>query len=108
MFFFFNDTATTEIYTLSLHDALPIYPFCEPTSGPVREGGGTTGAGNLSPGEANRTGGATSGVSPDRKSTRLNSSHANISYAVFCLKKKNTFTLLFVHNFANITQSVLS
>src|SRR5205807_8818300 len=81
LFFFFNDTATTEIYTLSLHDALPIYekspihfirdrpfahrsadvsndPVCIPT---------------------NRR---------DRKSTRLNSSHLVISYAVFCLKKK--------------------
>src|SRR3712207_8813972 len=87
-FFFFNDTATTEIYTLSLHDALPIskrslqvahmqYPrisllqiFCQTLS---------------------------QGMSPflksvDRKSTRLNSSHANISYAVFCLKKKKSFS----------------
>src|ERR1041385_9429138 len=71
-FFFFNDTATTEIYTLSLHDALPIccappapfvaplVPRCALTSGPT-----------------------------DRKSTRLNSSHGYISHAVFCLKKKN-------------------
>src|SRR3712207_8520195 len=84
--FFFNDTATTEIYTLSLHDALPIYLFqdsvvsrawqspehlilwpvlsaCRPSLMDHCEG-------------------------RDRKSTRLNSSHANISYAVFCLKKK--------------------
>src|SRR5882672_12419370 len=68
-FFFFNDTATTEIYTLSLHDALPIYcgggiphPRARLLRGPIR-----------------RT---------DRKSTRLNSSHTVISYAVFCLKKK--------------------
>src|SRR2546430_3585503 len=82
--FFFNDTATTEIYTLSLHDALPISSgaeyciifeqlldsdlafqtlcFCDPSDG--YEG--------------------------DRKSTRLNSSHSQISYAVFCLKKKKT------------------
>src|SRR5258705_895110 len=75
VFFFFNDTATTEIYTLSLHDALPIsiapivivipdfifvyYPVCVDIDG------------------------------EDRKSTRLNSSHLGISYAVFCLKKKN-------------------
>src|SRR5258707_13876106 len=75
LFFFFNDTATTEIYTLSLHDALPIsqaWAHC-------------------------RWMGALSGAVPsrqaasrDRKSTRLNSSHANISYAVFCLKKKKT------------------
>src|SRR5947209_18842218 len=79
--FFFNDTATTEIYTLSLHDALPIY-----------------GQGNYSLGVKEQI------IFPeiqydqvdqirgmdliDRKSTRLNSSHANISYAVFCLKKK--------------------
>src|SRR2546430_13023777 len=89
-FFFFNDTATTEIYTLSLHDALPISPnqlafqrfdrrlvtsylireersFAEPAPSSTRslQGG-------------------------DRKSTRLNSSHSQISYAVFCLKKKKT------------------
>src|SRR6516164_11219651 len=69
-FFFFNDTATTEIYTLSLHDALPIFraitwscPFLA-----LRDG---------------RFWGQR-----DRKSTRLNSSHSSISYAVFCLKKK--------------------
>src|SRR2546430_5967466 len=74
IFFFFNDTATTEIYTLSLHDALPILLSLR-------------GPGSGRP------------VSPmfvypvarlDRKSTRLNSSHSQISYAVFCLKKKNT------------------
>src|SRR3984885_15828240 len=68
-FFFFNDTATTEIYTLSLHDALPIcrtrslvIPNCLPICPNV--------------------------MGLDRKSTRLNSSHVRISYAVFCLKKK--------------------
>src|SRR5438876_10748446 len=76
--FFFNDTATTEIYTLSLHDALPIFgrtlhaeqverstvldDFCDRLSAVLRK--------------------------RDRKSTRLNSSHPSISYAVFCLKKK--------------------
>src|SRR5258707_10826868 len=88
LFFFFNDTATTEIYTLSLHDALPISWACANSSQPTssfkrffilksrdcrchrciltlcRK------------------------ATQDRKSTRLNSSHANISYAVFCLKKK--------------------
>src|SRR5256885_5135419 len=92
-FFFFNDTATTEIYTLSLHDALPISaenrrdvdPRRSPRLGPARQlarqddlhrGGQAKvrrGAGRL-----------------DRKSTRLNSSHLVISYAVFCLKKKNS------------------
>src|SRR2546429_9663499 len=93
-FFFFNDTATTEIYTLSLHDALPIYVdmreevflhemmktprmcgrkseiFIEIKSYDARE------------------------IKRDRKSTRLNSSHGYISYAVFCLKKKNKHTLI--------------
>src|SRR3712207_7227238 len=84
--FFFNDTATTEIYTLSLHDALPISaaradprrlrPHRPPADLHRRDG----------PQDAGR------GRAPrprDRKSTRLNSSHANISYAVFCLKQKD-------------------
>src|SRR5215475_15113218 len=70
-FFFFNDTATTEIYTLSLHDALPI---C-----------GRHGAQQLCPAAAARD---HREHLADRKSTRLNSSHVKISYAVFCLKKK--------------------
>src|SRR2546430_13208153 len=74
-FFFFNDTATTEIYTLSVHDALPIYGAeRQPRSPrPLRERG-----------ELCRR----QGAYLDRKSTRLNSSHSQISYAVFCLKKK--------------------
>src|SRR3712207_8409968 len=106
MYFFFNDTATTEIYTLSLHDALPI-------CGTVR---------SLSvAGVSERLVWLRVRIEPrpqqhrlrpaqrelamdlihviqrvqDRKSTRLNSSHANISYAVFCLKKK---TYTFVHD----------
>src|SRR2546429_1552751 len=72
-FFFFNDTATTEIYTLSLHDALPISQHRRP--GLARR--------LLRPGrETHRP------EHGDRKSTRLNSSHGYISYAVFCLKKK--------------------
>src|SRR2546430_13345508 len=95
LFFFFNDTATTEIYTLSLHDALPIYS--EFFSRHLARAGGC---------EAEERGsdcvariavvlpGARRGVTQilkkqrDRKSTRLNSSHSQISYAVFCLKKK--------------------
>src|ERR1035441_4635590 len=69
---FFNDTATTEIYTLSLHDALPIW-----SSSP------SYGRGSACPIRGCAAG-------RDRKSTRLNSSHLGISYAVFCLKKKNT------------------
>src|SRR2546430_17517641 len=71
-FFFFNDTATTEIYTLSLHDALPISAVCLAT--------------DVAPGLPLVAGGKSMGG--DRKSTRLNSSHSQISYAVFCLKKK--------------------
>src|SRR6266542_6236416 len=76
VFFFFNDTATTEIYTLSLHDALPISTraarscTCTSTS---------SSPASTSPSPCPRR---------DRKSTRLNSSHGSISYAVFCLKKK--------------------
>src|SRR3712207_8866110 len=100
LFVFFNDTATTEIYTLSLHDALPIYvypvtaEFAAVHDGQQRVPGivlvrigpqdqlGHVGvqerACAIDPDRGRR----------DRKSTRLNSSHANISYAVFCLKKK--------------------
>src|SRR5258708_12778561 len=72
--FFFNDTATTEIYTLSLHDALPI---CHPCGTPRRRR--ATDPSRRIPREEG---------AEDRKSTRLNSSHQIISYAVFCLKKK--------------------
>src|SRR2546430_4988378 len=103
-FFFFNDTATTEIYTLSLHDALPIWlhekvqrnehrarPDAEPidscsrkTSCPVQR---RTSRGFLwAPSKYPSV--------PDRKSTRLNSSHSQISYAVFCLKKKKNTIML--------------
>src|SRR3712207_8917110 len=99
-FFFFNDTATTEIYTLSLHDALPI--SMDVFSYQV---------GNYLVGNENGAAGleitylgpelefteaaviAITGAEIDRKSTRLNSSHANISYAVFCLKKKKNTTV---------------
>src|SRR5207249_11248538 len=69
VFFFFSHPATTEIYTLSLHDALPILLCLPHAAGPDR---------NCQGGSFDR----------DRKSTRLNSSHVSISYAVFCLKKK--------------------
>src|SRR2546427_4732139 len=77
-FFFFNDTATTEIYTLSLHDALPI---CK--NFPLSLRGEASHAVAL-----DRSSDALGGTLADRKSTRLNSSHSQISYAVFCLKKK--------------------
>src|SRR5688572_31505230 len=70
MIFFFNDTATTEIYTLSLHDALPISQ-CRPLGSDCIHHCSHVVHALL-----------------DRKSTRLNSSHSQISYAVFCLKKK--------------------
>src|SRR2546430_13475883 len=86
-FFFFNDTATTEIYTLSLHDALPI---CER---PGAEGHHERGAADHPP---ERLASAAEIIGDirhetDRKSTRLNSSHSQISYAVFCLKKKKKY-----------------
>src|SRR3712207_7485229 len=93
MFFFFNDTATTEIYTLSLHDALPISglecEFSHRRLGPDPDHHlksarlGHSNVNYLHVGQR-----FMGHHSIDRKSTRLNSSHANISYAVFCLKKK--------------------
>src|SRR5947207_11866668 len=83
-FFFFNDTAPTEIYTLSLHDALPIS-----RGGGHRRGGRP----RCDPGQGRRP------RRIDRKSTRLNSSHTVISYAVFCLKKKKkNNTIKYAHN----------
>src|SRR2546422_5652969 len=81
-FFFFNDTATTEIYTLSLHDALPISLAQTPPEAARRP----RARGRRR--SANRC----RGGDRDRKSTRLNSSHGYISYAVFCLKKKKKKT----------------
>src|SRR3712207_7054949 len=95
IFFFFNDTATTEIYTLSLHDALPICDFAAAIA-------------ELDKAIAQRKdfaeayharGGFKMMTGEDRKSTRLNSSHANISYAVFCLKKKKTKSYYLTANF---------
>src|SRR5438105_14395751 len=84
-FFFFNDTATTEIYTLSLHDALPIYHLSYNSDARAHL---TEAPLNL--GEPARQGPELPRLGrSDRKSTRLNSSHEWISYAVFCLKKKN-------------------
>src|SRR3989454_6001795 len=82
--FFFNDTATTEIYTLSLHDALPIYADFDGDQMAVHvplSFESQTEARVLMISSNNV-------LKPDRKSTRLNSSHLVISYAVFCLKKK--------------------
>src|SRR3712207_7884837 len=89
-FFFFNDTATTEIYTLSLHDALPIYPGFSTAQAVTAVSGRGVGMDVVNT-NIQLIGGTVEIRSEqgDRKSTRLNSSHANISYAVFCLKKKN-------------------
>src|SRR5256884_5031333 len=83
-FFFFNDTATTEIYTLSLHDALPISVVEKDDVAGLLAAEHTPAAQHLFENVAVADGRA----SQDRKSTRLNSSHGYISYAVFCLKKK--------------------
>src|SRR5947209_16365367 len=107
LIFSFNDTATTEIYTLSLHDALPISGWATSfvNGGTCTQGSNWTTVTNMvatSPNAAFHNDptcvtdnylvspsiNITSGTAVDRKSTRLNSSHANISYAVFCLKKK--------------------
>src|SRR2546422_6229875 len=94
-FFFFNDTATTEIYTLSLHDALPICldaRLREQRQLLRLEGGRRRPA----PFTALRVGFDQPALR-DRKSTRLNSSHGYISYAVFCLKKKKQPELDILH-----------
>src|SRR3712207_6964940 len=97
-FFFFNDTATTEIYTLSLHDALPIcmkdiglhrINTCSTIKHASGQGGACAPPFPVPKSEHRQT---------DRKSTRLNSSHANISYAVFCLKKKKKLLSYVNHN----------
>src|SRR5688572_33214084 len=84
--FFFTDPAPTQIYTLSLHDALPISPRSRrsPTRPPSHRG--NLGSGRCDAGLDQRCGRLDR--RQDRKSTRLNSSHSQISYAVFCLKKK--------------------
>src|SRR2546421_4048948 len=103
-FFFFNDTATTEIYTLSLHDALPISSAVRS----IMERRKTISSWGYA------TCNHTYSTRTDRKSTRLNSSHDQISYAVFCLKKKKKqndnrssltrLTSILRHNQNRITQ----
>src|SRR2546430_3410260 len=88
-FFFFNDTATTEIYTLSLHDALPIC-FSASQINPVALAHLNLPASKCPLFNDGKFCIPTVAGTPDRKSTRLNSSHSQISYAVFCLKKKKT------------------
>src|SRR3712207_8454425 len=106
--FFFNDTATTEIYTLSLHDALPICFVEQPREVGLIAGDllqGLLVGQQAFPGHVPKVLLHLLGFqlrpfrfeSRDRKSTRLNSSHANISYAVFCLKKKKKINLTHVY-----------
>src|SRR5690242_21399215 len=97
MCFFINDTPTTQIYTLSLHDALPIFVNNTTGNNNVATGflalAGNNGNNNTAVGSsALFTNGAGVSNTADRKSTRLNSSHMSISYAVFCLKKKKKRT----------------
>src|SRR5687768_18400988 len=91
VFFFFNDTATTEIYTLSLHDALPI------SAGSCRRHFDVFvhALSRIAAGERPAIRARTRDDG-DRKSTRLNSSHGYISYAVFCLKKKKNNTTIII------------
>src|SRR2546430_9108853 len=94
-FFFFNDTATTEIYTLSLHDALPILPRCHLHAQLQRKSLAETQipfVSRMAKVNGVRVLGNSRNEWKDRKSTRLNSSHSQISYAVFCLKKKTHAT----------------
>src|SRR2546429_4498369 len=98
-FFFFNDTATTEIYTLSLHDALPIFGIRAALRQEFHS------RRHDDPGLGHQLRGARALLRPvriDRKSTRLNSSHGYISYAVFCLKKKK------IDNHAHIPYTITS
>ena len=89
IFFFFNDTATTEIYTLSLHDALPISFITTNCHININQSQETLYCWlSLTKQLTHHNFGIILSPHVDRKSTRLNSSHANISYAVFCLKKK--------------------
>src|SRR2546422_3912785 len=89
IFFFFNDTATTEIYTLSLHDALPISSQKLGLAAVV-----IFAISHLLPAYGDSSGFECFGI--DRKSTRLNSSHGYISYAVFCLKKKKKSAIIYL------------
>src|SRR5439155_20791045 len=88
--FFFNDTPTPEIYTLSLHDALPIWRPGTTLPTPRNRRRPSCSNSGFPPKKSPRSSKSSEPINPqpDRKSTRLNSSHVAISYAVFCLKKK--------------------
>src|SRR5439155_20882764 len=99
LFFSFNDNATPDIYTLSLHDALPICTRRAARPGTPRRRGpsvepsrrrGWRGRRRRGRGRSTSSRALSDDLAQDRKSTRLNSSHVAISYAVFCLKKKKS------------------
>src|SRR5689334_24116833 len=100
--FFFNDPSTAQIYTLSLHDALPIFVIlglADEALLDVELEQGLRGILALDTQEGPEE-------RPDRKSTRLNSSHSSISYAVFCLKKKNLVSSLASYPYSTMDQIV--
>src|SRR2546430_9622270 len=103
VFFFFNDTATTEIYTLSLHDALPILRV------PDFHALETIDARSINSIVIyDGVEGTTYYGTGDRKSTRLNSSHSQISYAVFCLKKKKKNKNTYHHTTTSIARTIVA
>src|SRR5256885_3155047 len=102
IFFFFNDTATTEIYTLSLHDALPIFGIWQAAMDAAEEE--EKKAEEVFVAAMNQADWKDK-ILADRKSTRLNSSHLVISYAVFCLKKKKRRKLLYKY-IPSVTMSI--
>src|SRR5690242_20935239 len=106
-FFFFTDTATTEIYTLSLHDALPIWQRSRPylfsnSVAPPIVAASLRVLDLLTESDELRARLGENTKFLDRKSTRLNSSHMSISYAVFCLKKKKQITILYTRKIHTI------
>src|SRR5437868_12947069 len=100
-FFYFTTASTTKLYTLSLHDALPIFRRVVVAARGVAEVGARRLVMDVEAvSGVRREGGEIDGDLQDRKSTRLNSSHVSISYAVFCLKKKkNMFTIKITQNY---------
>src|SRR5205807_5545091 len=104
LFFFFNDPSTTEIYTLSLHDALPIYQQHRSIEPKFRQ---PRTAQDDAAGDVHHVS-RRNEITQDRKSTRLNSSHLVISYAVFCLKKKNHLSPLRLCLTINYTFDILT
>src|SRR5688572_31679085 len=105
IFFFFNDPATTEIYTLSLHDALPILSLL-PRQEVLRSIAEQTARERTPRQRCNLL--TQTLIERDRKSTRLNSSHSQISYAVFCLKKKKKISVTYPRINVPISDTILA